>query len=141
MRAKALTKKALLSYGFVTMTYEEGRGWAVSREFRTASGSLQTSTVRQRMNNGIPSLTFTFQGKQVNLTAARAAYVWYFRDIYEDESVVPMDGNQKNVSLTNIVCVKREVAAEMARRSPEKCAADAEEYRKRIPVSSSMRKK
>ena len=140
MRANGLTKDTLLSYGFVSMSYDERSGWTVSREYRTASGSLQTSAIRQRMNNGIPALTFTFQGKQVNLTAARVAYVWHFRDIYEDEVVAPVDGNQKNASLVNLVCVKREVAAEMAKRSPAQCAADWEAHKKRLPVSSKIRR-
>lgn len=135
MRAKALTKSYLQEIGITALYQGKDGTWAATRSFRTGSGSLQSSQVRQRMNNGVPSLAFSVNGKTIQLSLARVIYVWYFRDIYEDEVIAFVDGNSKRLDVENIVCVSLDEAKRMSSRTAEQCAADwAEHARKFGPL-------
>ena len=87
------------------------------------------------MNNGVPSLAFSVNGKTIQLSLARVIYVWYFRDIYEDEVIAFVDGNSRRLDVENIVCVSLDEAKRMSSRTAEQCATDwAEHARKFGPL-------
>ena len=131
MKAKELTKEYLKEIGIVSLS-NGSDGWVATRTFKTPAGTVQTSQIRQRSNNGTPSLSLTVGGKAVTLSLARVIYVWYFDDLEEGQSIAYIDGDPKHLDLINIVRVNAEKAAEMAKRTPEQCAADWEAHKRRF---------
>ena len=130
-KAKGLTKEYLKEIGIESLR-SGSEGWIATRTFKTPAGTVQTSQIRQRSNNGTPSLSLTVGGKAVTLSLARVIYVWFFDDLGEGQAIAYVDGDPKHLELANLVRVTSEKAAEMAKRTPEQCAADWQAHQQRF---------
>lgn len=106
-RSNTITKQFLQEGLGIVSVWERGGVWCLSRNYETGNGSVQSSIITQRSNNGSPSFALSVDGKTLSLSAARVVWTWFFRDIRADETLVFLDGDRRNLALRNMVVVKK----------------------------------
>ena len=145
---KALNRKTLIEDYRILDVFYDGSEWIVTRTYKNRGGYDSVSTIHASKNKGSKAICFTGEnGKTVNVDLLRLVYVWFFDDLTEDDAVVLIDGDKKNLAITNIKKVSREEAAMMKARTREEAEADARENAERlkeigvgVPVKRRIRK-
>ena len=145
---KALNRKTLVEDYRILDVFYGGSEWFVTRTYKNKGGYDSFSTIHVSNKNGSNSINFTGEnGKTVTIDLLRLVYVWFFDDLTEDDAVILVDGNKKNLAITNIKKVSREEAARMKARTKEEAEADGRENAERlkeigvgVPVKRRIRK-
>ena len=124
---KPLTKKILTDdYRIHDIFYHSDSGeWVILRN-SGKEGFQPPVAIKARANGTTPSFFFTANGKTVCLDLLRVVYVWFFEDLGEDDAVVLIDGDRRNVAITNMKKVTREEARAYENRSRKEAEAEGE---------------